>query len=78
MRDILVPVRDRIVAATKRGAGRLTRTRAGRAATVRLRRLVDRLDPVDPLPEPVEIRPVADGTLTVADAVDLVTVPLPR
>jgi SAM-dependent methyltransferase len=74
VRDVLVPARDRTVAVTKRGARRLTRTRAGRAATGRLKRLADRLHPADPQARsarPAEIGPVADGTLTIEDAVDL-------
>ena len=67
MREVLVPVRDRTIAATKQSARRLTRTRAGRAATANLKRLADRLHSTDgsgAVP-PVELGPVADGSLTI-------------
>jgi SAM-dependent methyltransferase len=48
----------------------MTRTRAGLAAARQLRRLVDRLDPSAAAPAS-EIGPIADGTISVEDAIAL-------
>lgn len=69
MRATFSSTRQRAVTTVRRGARRLTRTRPGRIATTNLKRLVDRLDPPDPTPH--DIGPVADGSLSVEDAVAL-------